>query len=138
MSFQTADCRNNAGRLARRKSDCRRYRKGCTKRSGLDCGVTLSIKNIFGITPASIYGDDAGKQNPNESPAKGRVETKESASSSLCSPSELDPSSSCDAGYRMPRIVTELCAARPIHIALIDGIETMAGGEGPWIRGVHM
>ena len=24
------------------------------------CGVTLSMKNCFGITPASIYGDDAG------------------------------------------------------------------------------
>ena len=103
------------------------------------CGVTLSMKNIFGITPASIYGDDAGKQNPNESPTKGRVETCHvgKRQPSLCSPSELDQSSSRDAGYRMPRIVTDLCAARPIHIALIDGIETMAGGEGPWIRGVH-
>jgi uncharacterized protein (DUF362 family) len=34
----------------------------------------------------------------------------------------------------MPRIVAELVSARPIDIAFIDGIETMAGGEGPWIR----
>ena len=26
------------------------------------CGVTLSMKNCFGITPASIYGDDAGSR----------------------------------------------------------------------------
>ena len=36
------------------------------------CGVTLSLKNCFGITPASIYGDDAGVDEPNESPTKGR------------------------------------------------------------------
>jgi uncharacterized protein (DUF362 family) len=39
------------------------------------CGVTLAMKNIFGITPASIYGDDAPEAEPNESPAKGRVNT---------------------------------------------------------------
>ena len=25
-------------------------------------------------------------------------------------------------------------AARPIHLAIIDGIETVAGGEGPWVK----
>jgi uncharacterized protein (DUF362 family) len=35
----------------------------------------------------------------------------------------------------MPRITAELVAARPIDISFIDGIETMTGGEGPWIRG---
>jgi hypothetical protein len=33
----------------------------------------------------------------------------------------------------MPRITAELIAARPIDIAFIDGVETVAGGEGPWI-----
>jgi len=103
------------------------------------CGVTLSMKNIFGITPASIYGDDAGDKAPNESPTKGRVNVchlgKRNPAASA--PAEVDTASSRDPGYRMPRIVTELCAARPIDIALIDGIETMAGGEGPWIRNVR-
>ena len=31
------------------------------------CGVTLSMKNCFGMLPASIYGDDAGVDEPNES-----------------------------------------------------------------------
>ena len=35
------------------------------------CGVTLSMKNCFGITPASIYGDDAGVDEPNENPGQG-------------------------------------------------------------------
>ena len=35
----------------------------------------------------------------------------------------------------MPRITAELVSARPIDIAFIDGVETVSGGEGPWIRG---
>jgi len=26
----------------------------------------------------------------------------------------------------------DVCAARPIHLAIIDGIMAMSGGEGPW------
>ncbi len=37
----------------------------------------------------------------------------------------------------MPRITAELNAARPVHIAIIDGVQTVAGGEGPWIRGIR-
>jgi hypothetical protein len=36
------------------------------------CGVTLSLKNCFGNAPASIYGDDAGVDEPNEKPTSGR------------------------------------------------------------------
>jgi uncharacterized protein (DUF362 family) len=34
----------------------------------------------------------------------------------------------------VPRIVTDLVAARPVHLAIVDGIKTMTGGEGPWVR----
>ena len=99
------------------------------------CGVTLSMKNMFGITPISIYGDDAGKDEPNEDPKTGRVsvchEGKRGPAASA--PQELDPKSSRHPGYRMPRITAELASARPIDISFIDGVETMAGGEGPWI-----
>ncbi len=102
-------------------------------------GITLAMKNIFGITPASIYGDDAGIEEPNESPEKGRLiichEGKRQPAPPA--PAERDPSSPRDPGYRMPRIVAELNAARPIHISFIDGIETIAGGEGPWVRNLR-
>jgi uncharacterized protein (DUF362 family) len=100
------------------------------------CGVTLAMKNIFGITPASIYGDDAGESDPNERPTKGRVNVchfGKRAPARIAAP-EKDPASSREPGYRMPRITVELNAARPIHLCIIDGIETLAGGEGPWIR----
>jgi uncharacterized protein (DUF362 family) len=38
----------------------------------------------------------------------------------------------------MPRIVADLAASRPIDIAFIDGIETVTGGEGPWISGLQL
>ena len=78
------------------------------------CGVTLAMKNIFGITPASIYGDDAGPAEPNENPGKGRVETCHlgKRQPSRSAPGELDPASSRHPGYRMPRITAELTAAQ--------------------------
>ncbi len=103
------------------------------------CGVTLSLKNIFGMTPSSIYGDDAGEQEPNEKPEEGRSECLHVANRPIakCAPQELNESPSHDPGYRVPRIVADLAAARPIDLAIIDGIETVTGGEGPWVRGLH-
>jgi uncharacterized protein (DUF362 family) len=46
------------------------------------------------------------------------------------SPGELDPKSPREGGYRVPRCVADLVAARPVHLAIIDGIETQTGGEG--------
>lgn len=104
------------------------------------CGVTFSLKNCFGNAPASIYGDDAGRDEPNESPAKGRGEVfhfgKRQPSKSA--PQEIDPASSRAQGYRVPRIVADLVAARPVDLAIIDGIESVTGGEGPWIKGLKL
>lgn len=103
------------------------------------CGVTLSLKNIFGITPASIYGDDAGEAGPNEQPTQGRERTLHLARRpiSQSAPQEVNAAPSHDPGFRVPRIVADLAAARPIDLAIIDGIETVAGGEGPWVKGLR-
>lgn len=104
------------------------------------CGVTLSVKNLFGITPASIYGDDAGVDQPNERPTGVRFEVCHFGrrQPSRSAPAENDPHSDRDPGYRMPRIVADLAVARPIDIAFIDGVEALSGGQGPWIPGVRM
>ncbi len=103
------------------------------------CGVTLSMKNCFGITPASIYGDDAGIEVPNEKPNSGRQRTMHEGrrDPSKTALAEIDPKSPRDPGHRMPRIVAELSVTRPVDLAIIDGIESLAGGEGPWIRGIR-
>ena len=100
------------------------------------CGVTLSLKNCFGNTPAAIYGDDSGKDEPNEKPASGREAVCHNGKRqpSRSAPQEINFGSNHDPGYRVPHIVADMVAARPIDLAIIDGIESMAGGEGPWIR----
>ncbi|MBI5689219.1 MAG: DUF362 domain-containing protein [Verrucomicrobia bacterium] len=35
----------------------------------------------------------------------------------------------------MPRIITDVCTARPIHLGVIDGITTLNWSEGPWVKG---
>lgn len=104
-----------------------------------DCGVTLSMKNCFGMVPVSIYGDDAGVDEPNERASRGRqavchVGRRQPAK---IAPPELHPGVSNSAGYLVSRIVADLMVVRPIHLGIIDGVESMAGGEGPWIRGVR-
>jgi uncharacterized protein (DUF362 family) len=37
-----------------------------------------------------------------------------------------------EATWRVPRIIVDEIAARPIDISVIDGITSMSGGEGPW------
>jgi uncharacterized protein (DUF362 family) len=103
------------------------------------CGVTLSLKNCFGTIPASIYGDDAGVDEPNEHPktGRGRVGHNGQRQPSKSAPQELHFGANHDPGYRVPHIVADIVASRPIDLQIIDGVETMAGGEGPWIRGVR-
>jgi len=97
-------------------------------------GVTLSMKNSFGITPATIYGSGAGTDEPSLEPRGNRGGALHSGSRapSRSAPQELNPGSPRQAGYRIPRVVVDLAAARPIHLQVIDGIRTIAGGEGPW------
>ncbi len=100
-------------------------------------GVTLSMKNCFGNTPTTIYGQGVGLDEPSKTPQGSRASmmhmgNRQPPKSSL---SEIDPTSPRDPGYRMPRIVADLVTARPVHLAIIDGVESAAGGEGPWVRG---
>ncbi|MGB6688137.1 MAG: DUF362 domain-containing protein [Terracidiphilus sp.] len=93
-------------------------------------GVTLSMKNCFGITPCTIYSDDVPQDEPSIVPVGYR--------GPMHSGSRVPPKSapqpvaeSKDPGYRVPRITADLVASRPIHLAVIDGIYTMTGGELP-------
>jgi len=96
-------------------------------------GITGAMKNLFGITPTTIYGTNAGVDEPSvlAGGARGMLHAgdRQPSKSAL---SELDPASSRDPGYRVPRVTADLVAARPIHLSIIDGIQTVAGGEGPW------
>ncbi len=98
-------------------------------------GITLSMKNCFGITPATIYGSGAGVDEPSIAPNGGRQLVHSGyRQPSKSAPAEKDPKSPRMDTWRVPRTVVDLVAARPIHLAIVEGIKTMTGGEGPWIR----
>ncbi|MCC6859618.1 MAG: DUF362 domain-containing protein [Bryobacterales bacterium] len=99
-------------------------------------GITLAMKNCFGITPCTIYGDRSPVDEPSPVPRGGRGPFHAgNRQPAKIAPPENDPASPRQAGYRVPRVVADLAAARPIHLSIVEAVESMAGGEGPWIRG---
>ncbi len=99
-------------------------------------GVTMSMKNNFGDTPCSLYGGDCGPSG-NEQPTKERGDVLHAGKTKVPAgvDGELHPDSPRDPGYRVPRIVVDQVSIRPNHLAIIDGVETVRGGEGPWLPG---
>ena len=98
-----------------------------------EAGVTLATKNSFGITPLSLYGDDAGT----EQAAAARVKILHDGSLDPPAgvPGELRKDTPRLPRWRVPRVIADLLGIRPIDLAIVDGIETVAGGEGPWVPG---
>jgi uncharacterized protein (DUF362 family) len=101
-------------------------------------GVTLSMKNCFGITPCTIYGDGAPKDEPGRFPYGGRGPFHSGDRlPPKSAPQPVHPNGSKDPGYRVPRVVADLVAARPVHLEVIDGIYSISGGELPGYKGVN-
>jgi uncharacterized protein (DUF362 family) len=99
-------------------------------------GVSLSLKNLVGAAPGAIYGDAAGYDAPAVRPfgARSMFHTG-NRQPPVGTPAEKNPDSPREYGYRVPRITVDIVKARPIDLAIIDGIETQtssetAGGEG--------
>ena len=134
MLFKTYDLNHSY-------ADCDVYLSLAKLKEHSTAGVTLSMKNSFGITPVTIYGSGAGVNEP-ATVARGfrsMLHDGGRQPSKTASP-EINPSSPRDPGYRVPRVTADLAGARPIQLAVIDGIYSMAGGEGPWVsngRPVH-
>jgi len=98
-------------------------------KSHITAGVTLSMKNLFGITPNSLYGGQAGSEDATE--GRGPLHNPRMFEK-IKLPGLKDGITQTDPTWRVPRITVDVCAARPIHLAIIDGITAMSGGEGPW------
>ena len=90
-----------------------------------EMGVTMSIKNMFGVTPTALYG---GRERIFH---YGQVQAPSGA------PAELDPKSNRYEGWRLPRILVDIVGARPIDLAINDAIISTVGGEGPWVLGAR-
>lgn len=76
-----------------------------------EAGVTCSLKNQVGIVPKDSYTimNDTGR--------RGAIHHK----------TNNDPSNSY-----LPRSICDLNIARPVNLAIIDGIMNARGGEGTW------
>jgi uncharacterized protein (DUF362 family) len=112
--------------------DCDFYVSLAKLKNHVTAGVTLALKNNFGITPTALYG----QHEPNENTTSNRFamfhEGKIKPADGL--PQEIDPRSPRRTSYRVPRHTIDAAGIRPIDLALIDGIETVSGGEGPWVK----
>jgi uncharacterized protein (DUF362 family) len=116
--------------------DCDVYASLSKLKNHWIAGVTMSLKNNFGDTPCSLYGGDCGPDG-NERPTKerGQVLHQGTTKSPAGVDAELHPDSPRDPGYRVPRILVDQVGIRPIDLAIVDGVETVRGGEGPWLPG---
>jgi uncharacterized protein (DUF362 family) len=119
-------------------ADCDAYVSLSKLKNHWIAGVTMTMKNNFGITPCSLYGGDAGESG-NEDPKqeRGPIGHNVVKAPPKGVPQELHPESPREAGYRVPRLVVDLCAARPVDLSVVDGIDTIRGGEGEWNQGVE-
>jgi len=88
-----------------------------------EMGLTICIKNLFGITPLGIYGNRETVFHYGQAQAPSGA------------PVELDPKSNRYEGWRLPRVLADILGSRPVDLAIADGIVSMVGGEGPWVLG---
>jgi len=107
-------------------------------------GVTCAAKNLFGITPSALYGNDA----PNEGSNANRTGVLHYGTRQV--PSGVteeryptggevqDEELSVVSGSRVPRVTADLASLRPVELSVVDGVEAVAGGEGPWNTGVRL
>jgi uncharacterized protein (DUF362 family) len=112
--------------------DCDVYVSLAKLKNHVTAGVTLSMKNNFGVCPTAIYG----QHEHNEQTTSNRFaifhQGKDSPAAGV--PQELDPKGPRRTSYRVPRHTVDAVGIRPIDLALLDGIETVSGGEGPWVK----
>jgi uncharacterized protein (DUF362 family) len=76
-----------------------------------EAGLTCSLKNQVGAVPKPLY----------------TITTNTSRRQKL-----HNPTGGSSASY-LPESICDLNAARPVHLAVVDGIKNSKGGEGVWI-----
>jgi uncharacterized protein (DUF362 family) len=111
--------------------DCDAYVSLAKLKNHATAGVTLSMKNNFGITPTAFYS----QHEHNEQSMTARVEVfhKGKLRPADGVPQELMGMPRLPS-QRVPRHTVDSVGIRPIDLAIIDGIETVSGGEGPWLK----
>jgi uncharacterized protein (DUF362 family) len=102
-------------------------------KSHVSGGITGGMKNLYGIPPSSLYGDDLGDE-PDENALGYRNATmhactrKPRTSTTTFTGRTVEG----DHGYNVPRFIVDLATAFPIDLVVIDGISTIQSAEGWW------
>jgi|YelNatPaOPRAMG01_1025707.scaffolds.fasta_scaffold00001_256 uncharacterized protein (DUF362 family) len=76
-----------------------------------EAGLTGALKNQIGITPLQYYKRASTDGN------RSKLHYGQDSE---------------DVGTHLPRAICDLNLARPVHLAVIDGIKNAFGGEGAW------
>ncbi|MBI1390880.1 MAG: DUF362 domain-containing protein [bacterium] len=97
-------------------------------------GVTLSMKNLFGVPPSSLYGDDAVGE-PNEEAIGYRGPTMHDCTRKPVTTVETFNGKTIEGehGFNVPRFIVDLNAAMPVHLCVADAISTISTAEGAWM-----
>jgi len=97
-------------------------------------GVTAAVKNLFGMPPQALYGSDA----PDEDSLKARMPFHEGKPREVpgLPPAAVGPLPAEEPAWKftVPRIVADCLGARPVDLAIVEAVETVIGGEGPWLK----
>ncbi len=99
-------------------------------------GVTGAVKNFFGNTPSSLYGDDG----PGEDAVMHRAAMFHGGRGKPPAgvPQEIDHNITPKGNFRVPNIVADIFGARPSDLNIVEGIRSISGGEGHWNRGIGL
>ena len=102
-------------------------------KSHVSGGITGGMKNLFGVPPSSLYGDDL-KDGPDEQAIGYRSDTMHRCVRLPATSVKTFTGRSVaeDHGYNVPRFIVDLAAAFPIDLVVIDGISTIQTAEGWW------
>jgi len=101
----------------------------CKLKDHITAGVTLTMKNLFGLTPNSLYGGQAGSEKALQGrmPLHGLPKFDHLELPGI----KKEQRQYGDPGYSVPNIITDINATIPIHLGIIDGITSMSGAENP-------
>ncbi len=116
--------------ISRAYQDCDVYVSLGKLKNHFTAGVTLGMKNNFGVTPIALYGQHDHREDSTSSRAMFHSGEEGPADGV---PQELSKTTPRRPSYRVPRHILDAVGIRPIDLVILDGIESTSGGEGPWV-----
>jgi len=101
-------------------------------KSHVSGGVTGGLKNLFGIPPSSLYGDDL-EDHPNERATGYRSGTMhDCVRQPQTAAAFTGRTIASNHGHNVPRFIVDLGAAFPPQLVVTDGISAIQSAEGWW------